>query len=993
MRMLQCREPFQDLRAFFVLGTAIQMTALFLDPRVIIAESLQTSPNKIFRSQYHIPDVSFCYASACVDADNDGVRDLFFASRQTKELVRLRAADGQAVWRTTIPGEQQSICAFDTDQDGDYEILFTTSNPGRLNLLDHTGKLIRYWEAKDWKLGNSPVVVDADGDGELDAIFGTRADSLVRLRLIDFAVQALRQNWSQCGCHTTAMDVDGDGRWDFFAGSGDDFGQKGILHRFDPVSLKSVWSVPTNDNAASADPVLIDLDGDGVVEIVKSVDNYKGDDNHQGLAAYRVDGTRLWYVSDLAEEDSPNAADLDGDGQIEIVGMTFGGEVYCLNAAGKFLWRRDLRPELGDDTHMYMAPILCDLNGDRHLEILAMTNGAYFESEVQSAGRPSAILFALNHRGEILDQLDFGSPRYFGEAFVCQIDDDAPLELVISGSGGLDVIETRGFGPQTEYFQRRRNLQRLNVVPWAYEDTYFLERGRKQQVINQADDLVLQLDAGGFVREGSFVTELLTPPPKCKFRQVTYTAQIPPGTNLCVNVLDEENRTLRGTVASGSDLLCHEPVRLEFQFETTDPNKTPKLNSYSLAFDRVTEDESEISEVAKLGDTLVIESDALPRFDAPASVALDVGINELDEVRLLETTEGREGPVPAQIVSGTPPRLWWIARGELPAKTKRTYQIGSGKEKTESVAVRVECDRDTILLRVGDSKVLQYNMAHVAPPENLDPKFGRSAYIHPCWTPSGTVVTDQFPPDHAHQSGIFLAYTKTEFQGRQPNFWDLLGGTGYVRFKSWKSPISGPVFGEFEVEHDHVDLSAPEPTVALNENWRVRVWNRGGQEGGYWVCEITSTVSCATEAPLRLPAYHYGGMALRGARTWDVEHARISTAEGRDRLAGNHTRTRWCDLSGPVGERHAGIAFFTHSANFRAPEPLRVHPTMPYIVYTPSQLGDWEILPGRPHISRYQFVFHDEGLTAQTADQLWRDFSEPLTVGVLKQPTLDSNPD
>lgn len=66
---------------------------------------------------------------------------------------------------------------------------------------------------------------------------------------------------------------------------------------------------------------------------------------------------------------------------------------------------------------------------------------------------------------------------------------------------------------------------------------------------------------------------------------------------------------------------------------------------------------------------------------------------------------------------------------------------------------------------------------------------------------------------------------------------------------------------------------------------------------------------------------------------------------------------------------------------------------MPYIVYTPSQLGDWEILPGRPHISRYQFVFHDEGLTAQTADQLWRDFSEPLTVGVLKQPTLDSNPD
>ena len=56
------------------------------------------------------------------------------------------------------------------------------------------------------------------------------------------------------------------------------------------------------------------------------------------------------------------------------------------------------------------------------------------------------------------------------------------LELVVSGYGGLDVFETSGFGSNTEHFQRRRNYQRLNVRPWAYEDSFFMERGHRLRV-------------------------------------------------------------------------------------------------------------------------------------------------------------------------------------------------------------------------------------------------------------------------------------------------------------------------------------------------------------------------------------------------------------------------------------------------------------------------------------------------------------------------------
>ena len=377
------------------------------------------------------------------------------------------------------------------------------------------------------------------------------------------------------------MDVDNDGLWDLFAGSGDDSAAKGILHRYDPLTLESVWDYPTNDNASSADAVLVDFDGDGDVEIIKSVDNYAGDDAHDAVYGFETDGALLWQVPGLSGEDSPNAADLDDDGNVEIVGMTFGGEVYCLNAEGEFNWRRDLRPGLNNDQHMYMAPILCDLDGEAGLEILAMTNGPYAPSDEEKV---SAILFALNARGEILDRFDLGESRFWGHAFVCNIDDDPFLELVVSGFGGLDVFETRGLGPDTEHFQRRRSYQRLNVLPWAYEDSYFIERGQHAQVEHRADNLVLARNGAGYVARGSFVTALLTLPPDFQFGALEYSVDAPAGTGIVVNVLNDTGARLQGNVGSGNRIEFEEPVQLEFVLSTSSPDRTPQLNSYSLKF-------------------------------------------------------------------------------------------------------------------------------------------------------------------------------------------------------------------------------------------------------------------------------------------------------------------------------------------------------------------------------------------------------------------------
>lgn len=549
--------------------------------------------SELFKLEYSLHDPSFCLAGACIDVDRldgkSGQQRVFFtSSRKTNELSMVNAFDGKLIWKRRLEGDQQSICAYDLNGDGQMEILYSVSGPGRLYILDLAGNVLRQWDSGDHKLGNSAVVIDTDGDGVLEGFFGTRSKDLIRLNMNDLSVLVRRQNWGgQCGCHTSAMDVDHDGEWDLFAGSGDDSIAKGILHRYEPASLESVWSYSTNDNASSADPVLVDIDNDGQVEVIKSVDNYASDDAHDAVHAFETNGEQIWKVEGFSGEDSPNVADIDGDGFMDLVGMTFGNEVYRINHRGQVVWRKDLRPDLGLEAHAYLAPILCDLNGDGRLEILAMTNGGYFDEKSSTAHSGNGIVFALSPEGEVLSQFDLGSNRFWGEAFLANVDSDPQMELILSGSGGVDVIETSGWGTNDEYFQRRRTYQRLNVYSWCYLDSYFDRRGKKENVRTQTDCLVLEKMEAGFVSAGRFLSKLCELPSSCQFTTLNYLVDVPTSTAIVVNVLNSKGDRLASNVQSGAMLTFTQPIRLEFQFRTDDPSRSPRLDFYSLKFDQI----------------------------------------------------------------------------------------------------------------------------------------------------------------------------------------------------------------------------------------------------------------------------------------------------------------------------------------------------------------------------------------------------------------------
>lgn len=320
----------------------------------------------------------------------------------------------------------------------------------------------------------------------------------------------------------------------------------------------------------------------------------------------------------------------------------------------------------------------------------------------------------------------------------------------------------------------------------------------------------------------------------------------------------------------------------------------------------------------------------------------------------------------------------------------------------EPAPLKVRCleTDDTIVVKLGNKPVLQYNKTTRESPEGIDPVYRRGGHIHPVYTPDGKELTGDFPADHPHQHGLFSAWRMVEFEGRKISFWDQLSQTGRVSHAKVISTDDGTASGKFVVELLLEDLTAPTgPKPVLRETWTVEVFNRGNDT---FVFDIKTEQRCAGPSPVTIPKYHYGGMAIRGNDQWysdqsqaaysewekklktapdtprpplDVMRHDFLTSEGRHQYDGNHTRPNWVDLYGPIDSDTAGIAILCHPDNFRAPQHVRLHPSKPYFCFSPMVDEAFEITPANPFVSKYRFVVHSGEPKIDAIDAEWKRFA------------------
>lgn len=308
---------------------------------------------------------------------------------------------------------------------------------------------------------------------------------------------------------------------------------------------------------------------------------------------------------------------------------------------------------------------------------------------------------------------------------------------------------------------------------------------------------------------------------------------------------------------------------------------------------------------------------------------------------------------------------------------------------------RIQADRDAHRLRmtVGGAPIFEYRLdREELPRADIKPEFKRAGYLHPVFSPAGKIVTDDYPSNHVHHHGIWTPWVKTKFQDRTPDFWNVgAKKTGAEDLVALGRTWSGPVHGGFAARLQMVDISAPAPVVALNETWLVTAYDIPVASGVSPVrmFDLELHQTCATRDPLVLPKYHYGGFGLRGSGVWNGpgDAALFLTSEGiTDRIKGNDTRGRWCYLGGKLDGAIAGTAVLGHPDNFRAPQPLRLHPDMPYFSFVPQQLGDFAIEPGKPYVARFRFITSDGAPDRATIDAYWNGYAVPVAVKVLGTP-------
>ena len=289
---------------------------------------------------------------------------------------------------------------------------------------------------------------------------------------------------------------------------------------------------------------------------------------------------------------------------------------------------------------------------------------------------------------------------------------------------------------------------------------------------------------------------------------------------------------------------------------------------------------------------------------------------------------------------------------------------------------------DTIRITLRGKPVLEYVKKARPVPEGIEKHFSRTGYIHPVYAPTGQQITGDYPVDHAHQHALFFAWTKSKYNGKKVDFWNQAKQLAGVEFRDVVDISQEEKQISFTTKHAFTVGSDDDRVDVIHETWTVTVYLTPDD---HFLFDIETVQKCASDKPLVIEEYHYGGMAIRGNSEWLKEpddHSmqpgdlQFLTSGGKDRWDGNHTRPNWVAMSGALDGQEVSLVVFSSPKNFRAPQHVRLHPNKPYFCFAPSVAGKFKIEPGQEYVSRFRYLVTSDPLDDAKVTEHWQRFSE-----------------
>ncbi|MEO6325911.1 MAG: VCBS repeat-containing protein [Thermoanaerobaculia bacterium] len=442
---------------------------------------------------------SFCktgwYSSPAVaDLDGDGLPDVIWGS---SDVVALNGSNGSLKWRGASGNRVwPGVAIADLTGDGTLEVV-VGRNSDQLTVYDRLGSILFTRNPFGGGEVRTLAVTDLENDGQLEIVVGRGSGGATQQLSVyepDGTVRPgwpARRNgevgngWGMYNENVAVADMNDDGYAEVFGPTdthyitaldrgGNQLSTNSIYNTSSPAGAK-VWSqvgvhvdqavdlrgyadCPTErrPNFANSAPVIADLNGDGVPELVVIGNVYDCSTNpYTDLYAMpfilKEDRSRWsgsgfdWTVLPVPGPGSaplsqdynviescvlnPAIGDLDGDGFAEIVFPSYDGKVhaYSLDKLEHDSWPYVI-PGIG--IHFAGEPVIADLDNDGFAEVI-------FTSWGQKSLGQNGQLHILSHLGAELHRIDLPAP--FGDSYngglaaptLANIDADADLELVI----------------------------------------------------------------------------------------------------------------------------------------------------------------------------------------------------------------------------------------------------------------------------------------------------------------------------------------------------------------------------------------------------------------------------------------------------------------------------------------------------------------------------------------------------------------------------------
>ncbi len=442
------------------------------------------------------------YSSPAVaDLDDDGTMEVIAGAYS---VFVLNGEDGTEQWADNPTGDRvwPGVVVADIDDDGDLEFI-TAHGQGYLNVFDHAGNIVWTRRPVSNELRGLSVY-DLDDDGTLDIIVTAACGSRTNTWVYDHNGNA-RSGWPQLNNdsgyawgvfndNAAIGDLDDDGMGEIVVPSdmhyicayeangvqipangmyGDKaWGRVGVWEDL-TVELRG-WGRCNGERAesyrtnfADGPAVIADVDGNGTMEVVATGNVYDchagyPPSRYMGVYVFNADRSRFnssgyswdtvpintgaplsedWTVIESAMP-NPALADLDGDGELEIVYASYDGRVHAfwLDQSG---WTYSVYT--GGTYRFASEPVVADLDNDGHAEVI-------FGSWVRKGSNQTGKLHILDYQGNVVHEVNlpvaFGSPDWNGALAaptLANIDSDPDLEVVLNTAhSGVVAYELPG---------------------------------------------------------------------------------------------------------------------------------------------------------------------------------------------------------------------------------------------------------------------------------------------------------------------------------------------------------------------------------------------------------------------------------------------------------------------------------------------------------------------------------------------------------------------